>query len=254
MSTEFESRRDWRRNRRNHEGGRVLTGFFLLVCGAALFLKNMNVGIPDWFFSWQTFLIALGFYFGVKHHFRGPLWLVLIVIGGISLQDELFPFANLREFTWPAVLVIIGLFFILRPKRRVWADDTVVAEPFSNFDTAPAQTINGDSIDIVSIFGSVKKVVVSKNFRGGETVSFLGGSEINLSQADIQGKVKLEATNVFGGTKLIVPSNWDVQSEMVAIFGGVEDKRDLKGGIADPNKVLVIDGTSIFGGLEIRSH
>ena len=62
------------------------------------------------------------------------------------------------------------------------------------------------------------------------------------------------ATNIFGGTKLVVPPTWDVQSEMVAIFGGVDDKRQIKGVHLDPNKVLILDGTCIFGGIEIRSY
>jgi predicted membrane protein len=93
---------------------------------------------------------------------------------------------------------------------------------------------------------------VSKNFRGGEIVNFFGGSEINLMQADINGRVHLEVVQVFGGTKIIVPSNWTVHSEMVAIFGGIEDKRPPQLNVA-AEKVLVIQGTSIFGGIDIKS-
>ena len=49
------------------------------------------------------------------------------------------------------------------------------------------------------------------------------------------------------------PPIWDVQSEMVAIFGGVDDKRQIKGVHLDPNKVLILDGTCIFGGIEIMN-
>ena len=96
-------------------------------------------------------------------------------------------------------------------------------------------------------------MVVSKKFQGGEIVSILGGSDINLSQSDIQGKVRLETTNIMGGTKLVIPPTWDVQSELVALFGGVEDKRDIRAGNIDPQKVLVLEGTCLFGGIEIRS-
>ncbi|HZH94371.1 MAG TPA: LiaF domain-containing protein, partial [Flavisolibacter sp.] len=103
------------------------------------------------------------------------------------------------------------------------------------------------------VFGGIKKIVLSKNFKGGDLVNFMGGSEINLTQADFSGRIRIETTNVFGGTKLIVPPTWDVQSEVVAVFGGVDDKRQLIGTGVDPNKVLVIEGTCIFGGIEIRS-
>ena len=81
----------------------------------------------------------------------------------------------------------------------------------------------------------------------------MGGSEIDLSQADFNGRITIEATNIFGGTKLIVPPTWDVQSDITAIFGGVDDKRQVSGINLDPNKVLILDGTCMFGGIEIRS-
>ncbi|HMG67070.1 MAG TPA: LiaF domain-containing protein, partial [Chitinophagaceae bacterium] len=111
-----------------------------------------------------------------------------------------------------------------------------------------------DYIDSTSIFGGIKKNVISKNFKGGDITNIMGGSEIDLTQADINGTVTIDLTQIFGGTKLIVPSNWQVKTQMAAIFGGVEDKRSLQNVTIDPNKKLVLDGTSIFGGIEIRSY
>ena len=85
------------------------------------------------------------------------------------------------------------------------------------------------------------------------SLEFMGGSEINLTQADFNGTIRIDTTNIFGGTKLFVPANWDVQSEVVAIFGGVDDKRHLNGHAIDPKKVLIIEGTCLFGGIDIRS-
>lgn len=74
-------------------------------------------------------------------------------------------------------------------------------------------------------------------------------------QADINGKVMIDVTQIFGGTKLLVPAHWEVQTEMVAIFGGIEDKRPQS---HDKNydgvKILVIVGTSVFGGIDIKSY
>jgi predicted membrane protein len=81
----------------------------------------------------------------------------------------------------------------------------------------------------------------------------MGGSEIDLTQSDFNGKIVIDVTNIFGGTKMIVPPTWDVQNDITAIFGGVDDKRQINGVTLDPNKVLVLDGTCMFGGIEIRS-
>jgi hypothetical protein len=111
-----------------------------------------------------------------------------------------------------------------------------------------------DMLDSVSIFGGVKKVVTSKNFKGGDIVCFMGGAEINLSQADIQGPATIELFQAFGGTKLVVPPHWEVKSEAIAIFAGIEDKRPPQPGVFDPTKVLILKGTTIFGGIEIKSY
>ncbi|MBS1563573.1 MAG: hypothetical protein JST39_04255, partial [Bacteroidetes bacterium] len=111
---------------------------------------------------------------------------------------------------------------------------------------------NEDFIDSVSVFGGVRKVIMSKNFRGGEATSFMGGTELDFSQADINGVVVLELTQVMGGAKLIVPGHWSIRNEVNAVLGGVDDKRQLNV-TADPNKTLVLKGTSFLGGLEISN-
>ena len=236
------------------KGNNILTGIFLFLIGAGIILKKMDTPIPDWVFSWEILMIGFGVYMAIRHNFKGPVWFILLLIGGLSLVDDVLPHLDVRQYSWPVILMVLGLYFIMRPKgvqiRRRFDDRNEMPGLVEN----PGINDKSDWLELTTILGGVKKIIVSKNFRGGEIVSFLGGSEINLSQADIQGRVRLEATNVMGGTKLIVPANWDVQSELVAIFGGVEDKRDLRSAVIDPNKILVLEGTCIFGGIEIKSY
>ena len=110
-----------------------------------------------------------------------------------------------------------------------------------------------DYIDTTSVFGGVHKKVVSKNFKGGDVTTFLGGTEIDLTQADINGVVRLDVTQVMGGTKIIVPAHWEVRSQVTAVFAGFEDKRQQPAGL-NPDKILIIEGTSIFGGIELKNY
>jgi hypothetical protein len=112
-----------------------------------------------------------------------------------------------------------------------------------------------DSLDSVTIFGGIKKNIFSKNFRGGEIVTIFGGTELNFTQADMPNRIELEITQIFGGAKLIVPPHWKIQSEdIVSIFGGIEDKRPpMPNTNYDQNKVLILKGTNIFGGIDIKS-
>ena len=120
--------------------------------------------------------------------------------------------------------------------------------------TGPAYTgySSEDYIDSTTFFGGVHKKIVSKNFKGGEVVTIMGGTEIDLSQADFTGTVKLDVVQIMGATKIIVPAHWEVRTDVTAIFAGFEDKRQQPS-INNPDKVLVIDGTSLMGGIELRN-
>jgi hypothetical protein len=65
----------------------------------------------------------------------------------------------------------------------------------------------------------------------------------------------LDVTTLFGGSKIIVPSNWQINSEdLTVIFGSLDDKRAIIANqTPDANKVLVITGTVMFGGIDLRS-
>jgi predicted membrane protein len=248
--------------------GRVLTGVFLFFVGVLLLLKTANwIWFPGWFFTWPMLLIALGIVSALKHGFRGGAWVIFLLIGGLFLSNEINPALHMDRYLWPIILITIGIAFILRPKRRHphcrrwrrypydarWHQEagTSGAPPDTGFSASDYD--RRDYIDITAVFGGVKKNVLSKNFKGGDITSFMGGSEIDLSQADFTGTIKLDVTNVFGGTKLILPSTWEVQNDITAVLGGVDDRRQINGVTPDPNKVLMLDGVCVFGGIEIRS-
>jgi len=231
----------------------ILTGAFILLIGIVALIKTTIPEVPDWVFSWQMLLIAFGAFIGLRHNFRGGAWLVLILVGGVFLLREIFPEFAFRQI-WPVVLIVLGLFIILRPRRRWKWDGTKKTEGASDsFFSEDIDYSKEDFVDSTSIFGGAKKIVISKNFKGGDLVNIFGGTELDLSQADFTGVAVIELTTIFGGTKLLVPSNWSVKSEAVTIFGGIEDKRRMQTVTEAPEKTLLIRGTVIFGGIDIKS-
>ena len=72
------------------------------------------------------------------------------------------------------------------------------------------------------------------------------------SDSALAGVRVLDVTQVMGGTKIIVPPHWEVRTEVSAMFAGFEDKRQQPA-VTNPEKVLILDGTSIFGGIELRN-
>ena len=240
--------------------GHIWTGVFILLIGVAALLKTSVTDLPDWVFSWQTFLIALGFFIGIKHAFKGHAWLILILIGGAFLAREIYPDLAIKPYIWPTALIIVGAYLILKPRHRHLCyekeeqkkttagsgieDATVIDETFDSKE---------DFIDTTSIFSGARKNIISKKFKGGDVVNIFGGTELDLTRADFTGTAVIEFTTIFGGTKLVVPSNWVVKSEAVTIFGGLEDKRNMQSIGDNPEKVLLLKGTIIFGGIEIKS-
>lgn len=278
--------------------GRIWVPVGFVIVGIGLFLRQMNLGIPDWIFSWQILLIAIGIFSGLAHAFRGPGWLIMILVGTFFLMDQLIPGLDIHRYIWPAVIILVGLVMLIRPKKPFWMDEfgqkcqdrdrrrwqrrrgrrgypgwggfpgdqTDPNTDASSGTSAGASTSTAsgmgyssksfsseDYIDATTVFGGVHKNILSKNFKGGDLTIFMGGAELNLNQADIQGTAVLDITQIMGGTKIIVPANWEVRSQVTSVFGNIEDKRQNISA-TNPEKVLIIDGTSFFGGIEIRNY
>lgn len=239
---------------------RVFIGVLLIGAGLLLLARKLGAPLPGWLFTWPVALIFAGILMGVRHRFRNNVWIILTFIGAVNLINQLNPELNFDAYIAPVVIILIGIIFILRPSsswrrqrdelsgsyRKEWQQHPDDGEKYRHD--------SGEYIDSVSVFGGVKKMVLSKNFRGGEITCFMGGAEINLTQADIQNLAIIEATQIFGGTKIIVPPHWNVKSEVIAVFGGIDDKRPVQAAILNPEKTLVLRGISVFGGIDIRSY
>ena len=229
----------------NHSG-RALGGLVLVLFGSLLLANRLHVlDIPPRLF-WDFMMIGLGIFLGARKSFRFGIWIIPILIGSGFILDYYFPEFSMRDYGWPVLIIVFGVYMILKPRRKKnWGSD---------WEKWATQSTDSDNmIDSTNVFGGSKRKVVSKDFKGGEITSMFGGSDIDLMQADINGKATLDITNVFGGTKLLVPANWKVKSELVCIFGGVDDKRPQSNDVSD-NRMLLLTGTVIFGGVDIKSY
>jgi predicted membrane protein len=237
--------RDARGEYRNLDSrsGRVLGGLVLVVFGSLIFASKAGLNIPDWAFSWEMILIIVGLFIGARRSFKPGGWYVPILVGVLFLaNDRWLEFYDIRPFLWPSVIIGFGLYMILRPRRKRGR----------LFESAAISS--DDSIDAVSVFGGTKKNIISKDFKGGEITTIFGGTELDMTQADIQTSARIEITQAFGGTKLVVPPHWNIKSEIVCVFGGISDKRPLSKDAQDANKLLILEGTCVFGGIDIKSY
>lgn len=239
--------------------GRVLSGLVIIIIGLAFLLDNIGLNIPHWVFSFWTFLIALGIFIGVRRNFKGVGWLILILIGVYQTVDDMGFDFDVSKYALGFGLVIIGAFLILKPKDKKSFKDNLKSEfrgevgEDAKFNAADKNANSNDIIDVTAVFGGSNQTVYSKNFRGGDITTVFGGADIIMTQADFNDSVSLDVTAIFGGIKLIVPPNWAIKSNVSAIFGSVEDKRGHMLPIDQMQKTLILDGTVLFGGIEIKS-
>jgi Cell wall-active antibiotics response 4TMS YvqF len=106
-----------------------------------------------------------------------------------------------------------------------------------------------------AIFSGVERRVTAKDFRFGRISAVFGGAELDFHDADIEGDTgELEINAIFGGVELRVPDNWNVEARNQTAFGGYSDKTRKRDDAAAPGgKTLIISGTVMFGGVEVKN-
>lgn len=260
--------RDTREHRPGPSGRNVLVGLIVVAVGVVILLKQLHFPFfPYWIFSWPMILIIIGLVIGVKSDFRNVSWLIMVLLGGFFLLDHVVIFNwHLNQYAWPIGIIVIGIFLIFRsvisPSQSYHdynKDNRYgggLSDPTDETSDEKKNTMNSgdDYINSTNIFGGTKKRIFSKSFRGGQTTNFFGGTEIDLTQADLNKVAVIDLVQVFGGIKLIMPANWEVKSEVVSIFGGLNDKRNMPSSTQDTSKMVVLTGVCIFGGIDIKSY
>ncbi len=116
------------------------------------------------------------------------------------------------------------------------------------------RVISGNKLNATAIFGGGKRQVVSENFEGGTVSAVFGGFELDLRKANMAGdSAMLSVDAVFGGAEIKVPQNWDVVLHGTGIFGGYSDETMHPGAQTPGIKTLILTGSAIFGGVEVKN-
>ncbi len=220
---------------------------------------------------------------------------VILVLAGLFLvirNTGFFPdFIDHVIFSWPMLLVAIGLIMTLRATEKTagiivmavggfFMIPLVFRETFhmynmfwpsifiiigvifivtkrKGWNVASSKGMIGDDyIDYVNVFSGGERQIVSENFRGGKVSAVFGGIELDLTKAKLApGRIELEIACVFGGATIIVPDNWFVTIEVTPVLGGFSDSRKIAPGRSvDSSSQLVIKGAVVFGGGEVKSY
>jgi predicted membrane protein len=223
----------------------TIIGAVLVVAGLLMIGDQFGLfpfRLSSIIFSWQAILIVLGLILATNREAR-LTGIILCCIGIFFLLPHfsLLPVSASKLF-WPALLVFIGIYILLKG-------------PYRRGLSYSSSSRNGDAIEDVHVFAGHDRILQTENFKGGEIVNVFGGGNYDLKQAKLApGKNVLEIVMVFGGSKIIVPQDWDVKVEVSAVFGGFSDKRIKSPEISrDMSRTLIIKGIAIFGGGELTN-
>ncbi len=231
---------------------RILIGVGLILLGVLYFLKEVDIigeQLNHVIFSLPTGVLIIGIILFVNSR-RKSLAYLLMALGSVGMIIKSFSL-DYSDFIVPVILLALGFYIIYRhvEKQRE-------AELGSDTDSLRNQYRSEyDVLEEVSVFGGNKKIINSKNFRGGNITIIFGGSEIFLRDCELSdGENVLDLFVIFGGCDLTVPSNWNVKIDVVSLFGGFSSKRYnySKSDDVDENKTLVIKGLVLFGGGEMK--
>lgn len=229
-----------------HEA-RIAFGILLVAVGGLFLIRNFGFipyQIEQFIFNWKMLLIGIGLISLFTSENKVP-GVILIAIGSFFLLPEVFDLNfRFRQLFWPIIIVVIGLLIIFR--RGI----NVERHQFSKEELA-----SEDLIDEVAVFGGSEKRITSQNFKGGKITNIFGGGTLDFTEAKLaEGKHAIDMVAIFGGSKFVVPSDWNIKTDIVSIFGGFSDKRKNLVRTNGNEKTIVFKGVVIFGGGEIQSY
>lgn len=221
---------------RNKSIDSVVWGFVLIALGVGFFLNSMGIMNFGQFFGtyWPVILLIIAVSEFIKGKFNSALIWAIIGIAFLLSSTKIIN-ASAWDIIWPAIIIVIGLSILLKSSRRT-----------------ETRAEKGESVSATAAFSGNEKRVDSSNFRLGDINAIFGGVKIDLRKANIAKEGALiDALILFGGGEILLPKDTPIKLETFAAFGGVDDKRS-QDKIDKNKKPVVIRGTVLFGGLEIK--
>jgi predicted membrane protein len=226
----------------------VIIGALAIIFGVLFILDNFNIiRVDDALQYWPILLVVFGVVQLTKPNRRHGFffYLIVILIGIVMLIGRLTDYYISIWSFWPVVLVLLGVSIIWR--GAVYRSGYHIPPIFG-----PTEPSSDSLISIFSCLSANKQSNVAQEFAGGTITSILGGVELELRGATIQGNsAMIDLFVCMGGVELYIPREWSVVLQCTPILGGCANKTYPSP--TAPTKTIVLRGTVIMGGVEIKN-
>jgi len=223
--------------------GRLILGGVLIVLGLVFLLDNFGILDSDQILQfWPLILIGVGLWKAMRPREDGQrgFGFVLAAVGA-ALQLQLLGITDWSiRVAWPVVLVAIGALLLWRGlgRGRARGSRASAAGQLSEF----------------AFMGGGNRLIATPAFSGGDVTAIMGGLEIDLRKSAIAGEeAVIDVFALWGGIEIRVPAEWSVDVKGIAILGGFENNARDSAVEGMAGKRLVIQGTALMGGVEIKN-
>jgi hypothetical protein len=239
-----------------------LIGLIVIGLGVVFILENL--GIARWdqyiFRYWPVALIAIGLLklWQSRDGMGGAFGGLLFTAGGtwLLLEQTTLVRVSFKDL-WPLILVCFGAYLVWQgvagPRRRSTAQTPASSSTSSmggsNEAGAPADA--NATINAVALLGGIECASNSRAFKGGDATAVLGGCELDLRHASIEGEAVLDIFALWGGIEIRVPEDWTIVSRVVPVLGGFADS--TRPAQAALTKRLVVRGLVMMAGVEVKN-
>ena len=217
----------------------LVLGVFVLAVGVLFTLENLGLVRAEAYLRfWPVALIAIGLtkLWQARGGTGGALGGLVFTIAGLWLLLEETAVIRVSFWDmWPLLLVLLGTYLVWQGATR----------PCGRRTEADAHA----TVNAVAILGGVEYSNNSQRFRGGSLTAIMGGCELDLRQAGIQGEAALDVFAMWGGIEVRVPEDWTVISHVLPLLGGSVNKTRAVPGAHR----LLIRGFALMGGIEIKN-
>lgn len=266
----------------------LILGLLIIFVGVVFMLDELGIAPAiSYLRYWPVALIAIGIAKMLQARDGGGAFAGLVfTIAGVWLQAEELDIihVSLRN-VWPIGLVLVGGYLVwqgltnrpaVRPEPATpfapeptsggfeghtpWIDSanaaplpdaTVPSASFRAEKTPPAPGDPNATMSVMAIMGGVTRGNNSRAFRGADVLAFMGGCELDLRKAAINGEAVIDVFAMWGGIEIRVPEDWTVVSHIVPLMAGVDDKtRPPQTATAHR---LTLRGFILMAGVEVKN-
>lgn len=108
-----------------------------------------------------------------------------------------------------------------------------------------------DEVSIVASMSGTNFASTADALRSLSIVAYMGGVELDLTQATIVDGALVSVRAYMGGVDIVVPEGWRVETTTTVFMGGVDNKTNPD---FEPESapLLVVDVTAVMGGVDIH--